>query len=81
MKTAEELLEKTHSFQDDTMGKCYEYDEVYNLMIQFAKMHVEQALQQISSKSFEVKSQATNEMLELVTKQSVLTAYPLDNIK
>jgi hypothetical protein len=36
MKTAEEILKNTHSFLDDSMGRCYEEVEVLSAMDEYA---------------------------------------------
>jgi hypothetical protein len=36
MKTKEEILETTHSFMDDTLGRCYERVEVESSMDEYA---------------------------------------------
>lgn len=36
MKTAEEILETTHSFLDDSLGRCYEEVEVLAAMEEYA---------------------------------------------
>ena len=51
------------------------YQEVYNLMIEFAKLHVEAALESVAENTKEWHG--NHGML----KQSILNAYPLTNIK
>ena len=63
MKTATEFFDEGN------------FNNVTDILIEFAKMHVEEALKQASEKSFV-------EYIEVYTiKDSILNAYPLDLIK
>jgi len=51
------------------------YQEVYNLMIEFAKLHVEAALKEAAEiVDMEVEK-------DFLTKDVILNSYPLTNIK
>jgi len=84
MKTAEEFLKKED---------IYKYS-VKDLLIEFAKLHVEAALKAASKKaSVEYVDLTNNEIFDYtdvitddsvgadVNKNSILNAYPLENIK
>ena len=71
--TAEEFLNQKQ-FNPD-LGITFEEYHGDNISWTTQKAMIE------TDNSFEVKSEATNKMLELVTKESILTAYPIDNIK
>lgn len=84
MKTAEEFLKKED---------IYKYS-VKDLLIEFAKLHVEVALKAASKKaSVEYVDLTNNEIFDYtdvitddsvgadVNKNSILNAYPLENIK
>jgi len=81
--TAEDILKsKDCNISDD--GELYDgllTNNVINDMIEFAKLHCEAQQKSILEQSFEVRSDATGEILDLVTKNSILSAYPLENIK
>lgn len=66
--TAEKFLNKW-------ITKPLDYNDIENLMIEFARYHVEQAL-----KEAEIKAQQTCGN-SVIMKNSVLNAYPLENIK
>ncbi len=66
--TAEEFLNKW-------ITKPLDYNDIENLMIEFARYHVEQAL-----KEAEIRAQQTWGN-SVIMKNSVLNAYPLENIK
>jgi len=88
MKTASELMFPVHShaeiqYEKDPNQIVYTEEDVKNLMIEFAKFHVDAAL----------KAAAENATADIpfyengvpaspsVNKDSILGAYPLDNIK
>ena len=72
--TAEEFLDANTSGIIDEI-KCKE------LMIEFAKMHVQAALIE-ASKTTKWKEQITMQGLQVtIIKSSILNAYPLTNIK
>ena len=87
MITAEEFYEKnTNGFLDEV--------ECKQLMIEFAKLHVEAALKEAYNNSeMRVSENDTNEIPSFtdnyddgyvtitVSKESILNAYPLENIK
>jgi len=74
--TALELLRR------DENGVCTEHDIVH-MMIQFAKIHVTEAVNQITKKVKIDTSIAKdrNYLKHSVRKTSILGAYPLSNIK
>ena len=58
------------------------YQEVYNLMIEFAKLHVEAALKDASENAelkYRINDISCND--KILDKNSILNAYPLTNIK
>jgi hypothetical protein len=67
--TAEEFAKKHHPM------KTYPAD--WNVMIEFAKLHVQEALKQASENVVSYVFGATTE----VDKESILNSYPLENIK
>ena len=84
---AEEFIKSTELVVkfDNTQG-CILEEELPSLFIEFAKLHVEAALEAASG-----KVQLSPELYDFVSdswesgqwfdKKSILTAYPLDNIK
>ena len=84
MKTAEDFLVKKNyplSYEFGGLGMYY----VREAMIEFAKMHVQEALKQASEEA-EVEHELSNPYdpnsgYEIVNKDSILNAYPLENIK
>ena len=89
MKTAEEFLRNSSVTSSDR----YDFLSKQELMIEFAKMHVQEALKQASEKAFvEYIDLETNEKFDYtdvitdddvgadVNKDSILNAYPLENI-
>ena len=80
MKTAEEFSKDFIDFNEVSLD---EYNEKqinfdYQLaMIGFAKMHVTEALKRASDNV----CAKTNQTIEYIEKQSILNAYPLDQIK
>ena len=93
MKTAEEFL-KNFNEEENNIDKLYYDSYVKKAMIKFAKMHVQEALKLASENSFvEYIDLETNEKFDYtdvlvddnisadVNKDSILNAYPLENIK
>ena len=92
MKTAEEfLIEKNYPLYNEFGGLGMYY--VKEAMIEFAKMHVQETLKQASEKAFvEYIDLNTDEIFDYtdvitdddveanVNKDSILNAYPLENI-
>lgn len=84
MKTAEEfLIEKEYPLYNESGGLGMYY--VKEAMIEFAKMHVQEALRRASEEA-EVEHELSNPYdpnsgYEIVNKESILNAYPLKNIK
>ena len=98
MKTAAEILENEWN---KNKNNC-PFNEIYigekiamnNAMIEFAKMHVQEALKQAIEKAFvEYIDLNTDEIFDYtdvmvdddvevnINKDSILNAYPLENIK
>ena len=76
MKTAEEFLKENYKVK---VGVTIE-----EAMIEFAKMHVQEALKQASEKA-EVEHELSNPYdpnseYQIVNKDSILNAYHLENI-
>lgn len=69
--TAEEFLDSQHNIIPST-----EFD-IRKVMIEFAKLHVEEALKQASEKGLV----EADDMAAYVDRMSILNAYPLTNIK
>ena len=87
MKTAEEfLIEKEYPLYNEFGGLGMYY--VREAMIEFAKMHVQEALKQASEKADadftylgDDLKEIGAEYIEVYTiKDSILNAYPLENI-
>jgi hypothetical protein len=76
--TAEEIMQK-HLDPHDCLraSKCYEM--TLDAMIEFAKLHVEAALEKASEEAKIIKS--VNFGWEKIDKDSILKSYPLENIK
>ena len=73
MKTAEEFFDEGN------------FNNVTDMLIEFAKMHVQEALKQASVEA-EVEHELSNPYdpnseYQIVNKDSILNAYPLENIK
>ena len=93
MKTAEEILNKTIEDYNKNVSQVYAFqfsrleEKLFsNMMIEFAKMHVTEALKQASEKA--ELSDDSNCYAEAgycsktrPCNQSILNAYPLDQIK
>ena len=85
LPTAEEFLDKEHkSFLEDIITGDYTDDinlvksHVSEWLKEFAKLHCEAQLKAILDKS---KTKVISEYEVIVDKDSILTAYSLDNIK
>ena len=84
LPTAEAFIEEQYSFIP------FELDQITELMLEFAKLHVQAALESAAENS-EVKvvyvpndqpsSSFGDDYTHVVDKQSILNAYSLDNIK
>lgn len=76
---------KTPTAEEFLKSKNYHHSEdYYSLLVKFAKIHVEAALKKASeSKSTYVKYDLEGNKTHPtgLNKQSILNAYPLDNIK
>lgn len=78
MITAKELFDKMLEENDECTST--------EMMVEFAKMHVQEALKQASEKA-EVETEYENPVnpsmgsFEVVDKCSILDAYSLDNVK
>ena len=77
MKPAEEFL-KNFNEEENNIDKLYYDSYVKKAMIQFAKMHVQEALKQASENA---ESYVVGGLTSEVDKDSILNAYPLDLIK
>ena len=84
MKTAEDfLIKKNYPLYNEFGGLGMYY--VKEAMIEFAKMHVQEALR-LASVEAEVEHELSNPYdpnseYQIVNKDSILNAYPLENIK
>ena len=72
MITVKEFLEQ------DKNG-VYSEQDITKIMIEFAKMHVTEALKQASEKA-EIENDWDNQKGN-ISKDSILTAYSLDNVQ
>jgi hypothetical protein len=89
MITAEEFLRYKSNINEDK--NCVEYlkdSEVEDIMIEFAKLHVEAALieaseyaETVADKEQDFRLQNCNCIDYIIDKNSILHAYPLENIK
>lgn len=62
--------------------KYYTKRDVGDLMIEFAKTHVTEALKQASDKaSIKTEKEKGYHDYDIIDKESILTAYPLELIK
>ncbi len=81
MKTAEKFL-KNFNEEENNIDKLYYDSYVKKAMIEFAKMHVQEALKQASEKAQAFnKSKFSSDINPQVDMESILNAYPLDLIK
>ena len=79
--TAEEILELHYNMDRDEDGHPIYYDwSAKDAMIAFAKMHVEAALKETEKETIKYISKTSIE-LNMYNKNSILNAYPLENIK
>jgi hypothetical protein len=78
LPTAEEVIAKIVKFEstNDTI-ECTVYS-LSQLMIEFAKLHVEKALKNASE---DVELETYGNFGNSVNKDSILNSYPLENIK
>ena len=79
--TANELFEQYHGFEADSSSR-----DIISLMIEFAKLHVQQALKEASEKALMEEDwvwdgEEENHVYTGVDKDSILKSYPLENIK
>ena len=80
IQTAEEF-KKQYPYLDAMFGSAQEHESVIMLMTEFAKLHVEAALKIASEKGVtELRSEGNSDD-QIVNKDSILNAYPLENIK
>lgn len=78
--TAEEFLDKKYGvFTDDRTGEKFADCVTPNDLIEFAKFHVEEALKE-AAKSAYARESRIGYVWE-VNEESILNAYPLENIK
>lgn len=78
--TAEEILELHYNMDKDEDGHPVYYDwSAQDAMIEFAKLHVEAALKEASKKV--IVNNYRDEGRIKINKNSILGAYPLENIK
>ena len=69
MITAEEFIEEKYA------DVPYELKDITDLMIEFAKLHVTEALKEASEKAVGLHC------TDFVDKDSIINSYPLDNFK
>lgn len=77
MITAEEFL----LANNESLLKGLSRLELNKLLIEFAKLHVEQALKEASENATTWIIPGSQGMEQRVSTSSILNAYPLDNIK
>lgn len=77
--TAEELFKEYHGFEPDHSSV-----DIIDLMIEFAKIHVKEALR-VASYSAEIESCGNpydpTDDSKCVSEKSIIESYPLENIK
>jgi len=78
ISTKEFLKDKT---QFGTYGNMYKREDVSKKMIEFAKLHVKAALEAASGKAELEGDEGSDFSYISVDKDSILNAYPLENIK
>lgn len=79
--TAEDFLDNYEDeyFAGAVFGEfAYKKEQVVKAMIEFAKLHVKAALEEASNN---VKVDFSEDFLIGVNKTSILSAYPLNNMK
>ena len=67
--------------QNTTTAFINSNKECEKCMIEFAKLHVKAALEEASKNSFEVFNDGSKNMMNLVIKESISSAYPESKIK
>ena len=67
-------------FKKHLSGEPLHQDVVIEAMIEFAKLHVEAALKEAEKETIKYISKTIIE-LNMYNKNSILNAYPLENIK
>lgn len=83
--TAEGYIKK-HPYVNSFLSSAQGYDVLVTFMIEFAKLHVQAALKEASEK-YAMKFKDNIEELHMnddfmeVDRNSILNAYPLENIK
>ena len=86
--TAEEFLVRDELFKTPLteeekhyyIDRIITHDDYIKGMIEFAKYHVEKALEKAYQNS-EIIYPEENNFIESIDKESILNAYPLENIK
>lgn len=81
--TVEEYI-KQHPYVDSFLSSAQGYDVLVRFMTEFAKLHVQAALKEASERAettYESHWSGEQEGYSYVDKDSILNAYPLDNIK
>jgi hypothetical protein len=77
MITAEEFLKNNEEYYME----IEESPEIFEMMIEFAKIHVQEALKQASEKAQAYnKPKFSSDINPQVDMESILNAYPLENI-
>jgi hypothetical protein len=76
MPTAEEYIWR-YDFIDNFLSSKTPTKDLENFLINFAKLHVQQALKEASKKSKKKEGQITDHKLT----NSILNSYSLENIK
>ena len=84
MITAEEFLKTDNAFSDEDiyllkqdlkMNNILDINDISTTMIEFAKLHVEAALNKV------MEEVSIDDFTQTVNLSSILNAYPLENIK
>lgn len=81
--TAEEMIDKWHVKAIETMGTSEHNPNLLGeIMIEFAKLHVEAALKHASEKAeLSNKPKFSGDYNLVVDEESILNSYPLNKIK
>lgn len=80
--TAEEFFQETHVWSTIETDGNYSLYDIYEAMVGFAKYHVEKALKNGADKALAFnKSKFKGDINPQVDMDSILEAYPLENIK
>jgi hypothetical protein len=79
MPTAEYLIREENPYKDEDGNNVYMEWQIKELMLTFAKLHVEAALKEASEKADTQTIHCTH--IQVVDKNSILNSYPLDKIK